>query len=168
METPRLQAVLVMAFDFTGTEDCGLETRAAGDKLQVAGNISASGTVTAKDITSSEYGWFRPWANHVGIGYLGGYVAPLDNTGALSSGNCDLGASTAKFKDAHFSGTVYANGSPLTRTRDLIETLSTLRNATKDEETLEGLRDAIGDAVGGLIEKFEAMQSTATQEISDE
>jgi hypothetical protein len=51
---------------------------------------------------------------------------------------------------------------------DLIETLSTLRNATKDETTIEGLRDAIGNAVGGLIEKFEAMQSTATQEISDE
>ena len=63
----------------------------------------------------------------------------------------------------------YKNGStPLASTRDLIQTLSTLRNATKDETTLEGLRDAIGNAVGGLIEKFEAMQSTATQEISDE
>ena len=45
--------------------------------------------------------------------------------------------------------------------RDLIETLHTLRNATKDEETLEGLRDAIGDAVGGLIQKFEAIQAEA-------
>ena len=63
-------------------------------------------------------------------------------------------------------GSINKDGStPLISTRDLIETLSTLRNATKDENTLEGLRDAIGNAVGGLIEKFEAMQSTATQEI---
>ena len=52
-------------------------------------------------------------------------------------------------------GTVYANGSPLTSTRELISTLSTLRNATKDETTLEGMRDALSDAIGGLIEKFE-------------
>lgn len=38
----------------------------------------------------------------------------------------------------------------------LIETLSTLRDATQDETTVEGLRDAIGNAIGGLIEKFEA------------
>ena len=61
-----------------------------------------------------------------------------------------------------------ADGHLVMSTRDLIETLSTLRNATKDETTLEGLRDAIGNAVGGLVEKFEAMQSAATQEISDE
>jgi len=67
--------------------------------------------------------------------------------------------------DGYFSGDVYANGSPLTRTSDLIETLSTLREATQDETTLEGLRDSIGNAIGGLIEKFEAMQSAATQEI---
>lgn len=38
----------------------------------------------------------------------------------------------------------------------LIETLSTLRDATRDETTVEGLRDSIGNAIGGLIEKFEA------------
>ena len=62
-------------------------------------------------------------------------------------------------------GTVTDSNGRLAGVRDLIETLHTLRNATKDEITLEGLRDAIGNAVGGLIEKFEAMQSTATQEI---
>lgn len=68
----------------------------------------------------------------------------------------------------YVEGTVYKNGgtSPVIATDDLIETLSTLRNATKDETTVEGLRDAIGNAVGGLIERFEAMQSVATQEIN--
>ena len=80
----------------------------------------------------------------------------------------NIGGGTAKLQvdgDGYFSGDVYANGSPLTRTSDLIETLSTLREATQDETTFEGLRDSIGNAIGGLIEKFEAMQSAATQEI---
>ena len=64
-------------------------------------------------------------------------------------------------------GSITKNGStPLISARDLIETLHTLREATKDETTIKGLRDAIGNAVGGLIEKFEAMQAQ-TQEISD-
>ena len=66
------------------------------------------------------------------------------------------------------TGSLYVNGTPKIGTAELIETLHTLREATKDETTIKGLRDAIGNAVGGLIEKFEAMQSTATQEISDE
>ncbi len=66
--------------------------------------------------------------------------------------------------DAYFSGTVHAqqfmrDGNPVPTTLDLIETLATLRNATKDEDTLEGLRDALGDAIGGLIQKFEAIQA---------
>ena len=67
--------------------------------------------------------------------------------------------------NATFSGTVTVNGNrPVISTRDLIETLHTLREATKDESTLEGLRDAIGNAVGELIDKFEAMQAEADNE----
>ena len=63
-------------------------------------------------------------------------------------------------------GNIYKQGgTPVSTAADLIEVLHTLREATKDESTLEGLRDSIGNAVGGLIEKFEAMQSPATQEI---
>ena len=90
---------------------------------------------------------------------------------------CDLGSSTQQFKNGYFSGTIFSqntrsqrfiqDGSPVVDARGLIETLSTLRTATQDENTIEGLRDAIGNAVGGLIEKFEAMQSTATQEAGE-
>ena len=66
------------------------------------------------------------------------------------------------------TGSLYVNGTPKIGTKELIETLSTLRAATQDENTVEGLRDSISNAIGGLIEKFEAMQSPATQEISDE
>ena len=100
-------------------------------------------------------------------------ILPINNTGSLTTDVTDIGGSANKFKNGYFSGSVtstrmIADGHLVMSTRDLIETLSTLRNATKDETTLEGLRDAIGNAVGGLVEKFEAMQSTATQEISDE
>jgi len=62
------------------------------------------------------------------------------------------------------TGSLYVNGTPKIGTKELIETLSTLRNATKDETTVKGLRDAIGNAVGGLIEKFEAMQEESGDE----
>ena len=101
-----------------------------------------------------------------------------DSKAIYSNGMMDLGKSAYQFKNAYFSGTVNSqstraqrfiqDGSPVIDSRGLIDTLSTLRNATKDETTLEGLRDAIGNAVGGLIEKFEAMQAVATEEIGDE
>ena len=47
------------------------------------------------------------------------------------------------------------NNDPIIGARSLIKTLSTLRKATMDETTLEGLRDSIGNAIGGLIENLE-------------
>jgi len=58
------------------------------------------------------------------------------------------------------------NGAPVIDAKGLISTLSTLRNATKDETTVKGLRDAISDAIGGLIEKFE--NEIATMPAGDE
>jgi hypothetical protein len=87
-------------------------------------------------------------------------VLPADGAGNVNDGAVNLGRDIYQFKNAFFSGTVYANGSPLTRATDLIETLSTLREATRAETTLEGLRDALSDAIGGLIQKFEAQVST--------
>jgi hypothetical protein len=73
------------------------------------------------------------------------------------------------------AGSLYVNGTPKIGYSELITTLVTLRNATKDETTLEGLRDSIGNAVGGLIEEFENQIATmpvpepqvGTQEISE-
>jgi hypothetical protein len=45
----------------------------------------------------------------------------------------------------------------------LIETLSTLRDATRDETTVEGLRDSIGNAIGGIIEKLESQIKTVRE-----
>jgi hypothetical protein len=61
---------------------------------------------------------------------------------------------------------VVQDGSPVIDAKGLITTLTTLRNATKDETTLEGLRDSIGNAIGGLIEKYEA-EIAVTMEVSE-
>jgi hypothetical protein len=63
------------------------------------------------------------------------------------------------------TGSLYVNGTPKIGYSELITTLVTLRKATQDETTLEGLRDSIGDAIGGLIEKFE--QEIATMPAGD-
>ena len=61
--------------------------------------------------------------------------------------------------DAFFHGNVYKNGStPLISARDMIEAFTTLRNAVRDEETVEALRESITNCIGGLIEKWEAME----------
>ena len=39
---------------------------------------------------------------------------------------------------------------------DLVESLSAIRNSTKNETTFEGLRDSLGAAIDGLISKFES------------
>jgi hypothetical protein len=59
------------------------------------------------------------------------------------------------------------NRDPIIGTRKLISTLSTLRNATKDETTLEGMRDALADAIGGLIENLEHEIATMPAEESE-
>lgn len=73
------------------------------------------------------------------------------------------------------SGNLYAlgniykqNGTPVMATSDMVKAFSKLRDAVKDEETVESLKESITNCIGGLIEEWEAMQSTATQEISDE
>jgi hypothetical protein len=67
------------------------------------------------------------------------------------------------------------NRDPIVGARSLINTLSTLRNATMDETTLEGMRDALAGAISGLIEGLEHEIATmpapepqvGTQEISE-
>ena len=192
-------------FSHTGNDT--LEINPLGSKMLVNGNISASGTVNADGIvvakasgtnvaaltskTNSGYALIRG-ASGFNSGILlgdGGIdrvglvhefsddsfkIQWFKNAGGSNVNRARLtltsGGNLTVDGNATFNGNVYAtnvfrNGSVLTSAKDLIETLHTLRNATKDETTLEGLRDAIGNAVGQLIEKFETMQSAATQEI---
>ena len=126
-----------------------------GGKVEVANGFSGS---------ISALGMFRK--NVGGVYFADSNVLPASADGTPVHDVISLGSNDNRFKNCYLTGSVVSTRSGvLIGSRDIIETLATLRNATKDEETLEGLRDAIGNAVGGLIEKFEAMQSTATQEI---
>ena len=64
-------------------------------------------------------------------------------------------------------GKIYQDGgTPVIATRDMIKAFSKLRDAVKDEETVESLRESITNCIGGLIEEWESMQA-GTQEISE-
>ena len=63
------------------------------------------------------------------------------------------------------TGSLYVNGTPKISTVDLIKAFSKLRDAVKDEETVESLKESITNWIGGMIEEWESMQSPATQEI---
>ena len=60
------------------------------------------------------------------------------------------------------------NGDAVLSVNDLIDVMQDLRAATKDERTVESLRDAIGNCVGGIIEKLEAIQSEAKETLQKE
>jgi hypothetical protein len=134
-----------------------------------------SGNVTAGNYNAGTFrgvAFYNPAAGKNGIRFSNnGQMRPTDNAGLATDGVLDIGGESNRFKDAYFSGDVSCatiNGGAPFSTRHLIDTLETLRSATKDETTVEGLRDAIGNAVGGLIEKFESMQAeVVTQEIPE-
>ena len=63
-------------------------------------------------------------------------------------------------------GNIYKNNStPVIATSDMVRAFSKLRDAVKDEETVESLKESITNWIGGMIEEWESMQSPATQEI---
>jgi len=98
-----------------------------------------------------------------GAGLFSGTVASVgyatrDGVSGSHSGNYfniqwgNLGGQAELWIDSTKIGAI----STTTRTsQQLIQVLSTLRNATKDETTIKGLRDALADAIGGLIENLE-------------
>jgi hypothetical protein len=58
------------------------------------------------------------------------------------------------------TGSLYVNGTPKVGTVDLINAFSKLRDAVKDEDTVEALKESITNCIGGLIEEWESMQAT--------
>lgn len=91
--------------------------------------------------------------------------------GRLAFGTAPAGGSVTtkmtldEFGNLTVSGTI--NGvRNVIGTRDLIETLATLRASTLDETV--DVRQALASACDKLIEKFESMQEVATQEIQND
>jgi hypothetical protein len=142
-----------------------------GAHLRIAenGDATFSGTVTVNAATVWDAGIYRASGNIAnggnGIYFNGNGVLPANSGGtADTTAKFDLGSSSYRWKNVY--GTTarmdvfIQDGSPVIDAKGLINTLSTLRNATKDETTLEGMRDALSDAIGGLIENLEHEIST--------
>jgi len=134
------------------------------EKLHVAGgNMLIKSAYDASGITSS----FIYLANRGAGNWRNTYIGAESSSlifGTGGSGEPHTNA-TERMRIAadgrvDITGSLYVNGTPKIGADDLIKTLQTLRNATKDETTLEGLRDSIGNAIGGLIEEFENQIST--------
>jgi hypothetical protein len=155
--------------------DTGMELHLAANKqgahLRIAenGDATFSGTVTVNAATVWDAGIYRASGNIAnggnGIYFNGNGVLPANSGGtADTTAKFDLGSSSYRWKNVY--GTTarmdvfIQDGSPVVDAKGLINTLSTLRNATKDETTLEGMRDALSDAIGGLIENLEHEIST--------
>jgi hypothetical protein len=127
-----------------------IDSGAVSAKLQVSGKISSDWQVCA--------GADNPQDGPAGARvHNQGTVYAYRELGDVSvwRGFGD-GAVTSKIQsngDATFNGTVYANGSPLTSTRDLVTTLSALRKATMDET--KDIRESLRSAIDELVEGFE-------------
>ena len=157
----------ILPLDNTGTTTDGVvDLGQQGSSTYRFKDAHFSGDISSRyvDVTGQVVGS----SGRTGIAFSSGLIYPCVWTGSTPAGansTVDFGSASYKWKDGHFSGTVYANGSPLTRVGDIIETFRTLKNAVSDETTVEGIKEALTNSLGGLIEKFEAMQSAATQEI---
>ena len=157
----------------------GYEAIAVGleaGKSRQGGRGVAVGVTAGKD-TQGAYS--------VAVGYGAGETSQgekgiiINSSGVVvndtSAGHIIIKSSTQDLRSLPTGGFAM-NRDPIIGTRKLISTLSTLRNATMDETTLEGMRDALADAIGGLIENLEheiaAMPApepeASTQEIADE
>ena len=111
---------------------------------------------------------FRPGQS--GLAFSTEGLWPSDGTGTPSNGQHDLGNGSHRWRTVFGTigrlGTVITDTGVAISTRDLIETLATLRASTLDETV--DVRQALASACDKLIEKFEAMQDQAvTQDIQE-
>ena len=124
-------------------------------------------SVSGNTLTLNRVGDFGDIALFRKDGERGGAISVID--GHLAIRGPSASGSEAITIDANgrvdITGSLYVNGTPKIGTVDLIKAFSKLRDAVKDEETVESLKESITNCIGGLIEEWEAMQSPATQEI---
>jgi hypothetical protein len=175
-----------VAMDITNPKGMGIYINSGNDstvEILENGDATFSGSVSAEELKATNaYIKTASVGGNTGtaLGSIDGFL--LLNNGFTSfqpsvDDKLDLGKVDGRFKNAHFSGSVNSNflrsqrviqdGSPVVDAKGLIKTLTTLRNATKDETTIKGLRDAIGNAIGGLIEEFENQIATMPAEDSE-
>lgn len=136
-------------------------------RIDSSGDATFNGTVIAGDIEGIRF--YRKATGGLTIG--SGALIPINQDGVAENDLISLGSLTYKWKQVHSvttrSSSFIQDGSPVIDAKGLITTLSTLRKATMDETTLEGMRDALADAIGGLIENLEHEIATMPAEDSE-
>ena len=110
---------------------------------QLAGEPNIIGTKGVS--TMSTYGFGGPEY----------FIVPVNADGAFD-GTVSLGNGSFKWNVVH-AKMYYKDGSPMIAAEELVDVFTTLRRAIDDEDTAEGVKTALSNALGGLIEKFEAM-----------
>lgn len=137
-------------FSFQNDTDTGMY-RVSDDRL----GFTTGGTLRL-EINDLGDATFSGTVESKGFGCRAGTSgARTDNKFNIQWGN--IGGQAELWIDSTRLGAI----STTTRTsQQLIQVLSTLRNATKDETTLEGMRDALSDAIGGIIQDLEHQIST--------
>ena len=101
-------------------------------------------------------------------------AGPANSTAVIKAGRKSMGfefanpdgtlMSISSSGRVDITGSLYVNGTPKIGTVDLIKAFSKLRDAVKDEETVESLKESITNWIGGMIEEWESMQSEANDE----
>lgn len=144
----------IIRFDTGGSETLRLTN--SGDAT-FSGKVTATVRLEANTITSV--------AKSGRAGFLfanNARILPCDDNGTLSNGVSDLGRPDGRYQYLYLSESVISTRHGVSLgTRDLIETLATLRASTLDETV--DVRQALASACDKLIEKFESMQEVATR-----
>ena len=148
------------AFEVLPSEDKlaeWMETRGAGDKLQVQGDISASGKVSAD---GGLYGvtWRRVDINH---GLAINVSGAVYSAGPL--GETDLGTTGTRFKDAYFSGAV--NASKFVSVNSNGYSSGFMSSVGNDNDYALIPTDAAGIATDGAVSLGRTKVNNATNEV---
>ena len=134
-------------------------------RIGTDGNATFSGKVGMAELNTSQ---IRNVNGGFGIGQGAGNqkrIIPVTTDGQ-APGEIDFGSSSVRWSSGYFANQVITRSGVSIGTRDLIETLATLRASTLDETV--DVRQALASACDKLIEKFTEMEKTATQGVEDD
>jgi hypothetical protein len=137
-------------------------------RLTYDGNATFSGVVGAAGSEGQTLRSGRIWLNRGSANYITAGSSTAQIVFQIGGDGIENNVlSLQSNKNAIFEGRIFKNGgTEVLSTRDLIETLSTLRASTLDETV--DVRQALASACDKLIEKFEAMQDqVSTQDIQE-
>lgn len=171
-----------------------LQVNASG--TSIAGNLICTGTIKSNDnvggtsfsstvsgdklLTVYGYAIANDGSQGAGLYFSKGVANPTitpcrGSDFANVSGSVSLGNPNYKFKKVWATEGVGAvkrhtqnENEAVLSVNDLIDVLASLREATSEEKTVEGLRDSIGNCVGGIIEKLEAIQAETEEQLARE